>query len=253
MVFMTGLIAIFVFLYGMVFTSFFDVVGTRLPKGESLLGRSHCDHCHKQLRFLDVIPILGYVINHGKCRSCQERIPLIHLCIEIIGGLFFMIAYVIDGFSISFWIAAIMISVLIIESIADMTYQVVIDRIWIIGVIPLIIIQIVKGSWLIHGISSLAIFSFLLLLSLVYQKTIKKEVLGGGDIKLYFFIGWILTPALSFLSLFIAAFVGLIYSVISRKRTDQYLPLVPFIFIGVWISYYFGDWLIDSYLSLLRM
>ena len=250
---MTGLFAGLIFLYGMVFTSFFDVVGTRLPKGESLLGRSHCEQCHHQLRLLDVIPILGYLNNHGKCRSCQAKIPYYHPLIELFGGLLFVIAYLIHGFSAPFWIALIMVSVLIIQSIADLRYQVVIDRIWIIGIVPLIILRIIQDTWLIHLISSLSLFAFLFILSLIYQKITKKEALGGGDVKLYLFIGWVLTPVNSFLSLFIGAILGMLFNVIKRNKTDTYLPLVPFISIGVYLSYYVGDWLINGYLSWIRM
>ncbi len=249
---MTALIAIIMCLYGMVFISFFDVVGTRLPRSESLLGRSHCEHCHVQLRFIDVIPLVGYIVNRGKCASCKTKIPFYHPVIELIGGLVFMTAYLIDGFSISFWVAVIMISVLMIETIADLRYQVVIDRIWMIGIIPLIVIRIFQGVWLTYLISSLSLFTFLFVLSLMYHKVTKKEALGGGDIKLYLFIGWILTPVASFLSLFIGAILGLIYSIFNKKH-QNYIPLVPFLSLGVYLSYYFGAWLIDGYLAWLRM
>ncbi len=249
---MTALIAIIVFLYGMIFLSFFDVLATRIPKGETLLGRSHCEHCDKQLKLVDVIPVLGFIINRGKCSTCHSPIPYYHPLIEIFGGLLFSIAYLFDGFTLPFWIAAIMISVLMIETIADIRYRIVIDRIWMLGLVPLMIIRIIQGSWVIHLISSVSIFVFLYLLAFIYQKATKKEALGGGDIKLYIFIGWLLTPVLSFLSLFLGSIFGLIYSVI-KKKGQTYIPLVPFLAIGVYLAYYYGEWLINGYLSWIRM
>lgn len=250
---MTIWIAILIFLYGMVFTSFFEVVASRLPKHESLNGRSHCDHCHHTLRYRDILPILGYMLNKGKCHFCKKPIPWYHPWVELGGGLVFLIAYAYYGLSLNFWVSIILICVLMIESFSDIHYRIVIDRIWMIGIIPLIIIRIIQGDILTYVLSSVVMFLGLYLLAFIAETLLKKEALGGGDIKLYAFIGLLLPLPLAFFSLCIASLLGLLFLIVKRNRKDPYLPLVPFIFAGVLIAFFYGDMMIKSYLTWIGM
>lgn len=55
--------------------SFGNVVVDRLPRGESLLGRSRCDGCGRTLSPLELVPVVSWFALRGKCRSCGARIP----------------------------------------------------------------------------------------------------------------------------------------------------------------------------------
>ena len=91
------------------------------------------------------------------------------------------------------------------------------------------------------------------LIALLGRTIFKKDALGGGDIKLYIFIGLLLTYQLGLLSIFLASLFGLIYGIIFLKQRDKYIPLVPFISLAVFLSYLYGQALIDWYLNLLGM
>ena len=236
----------------MLLTSFYGVVAMRILNKESIFGRSYCPSCKKNIKFIDVLPLVGYIINKGKCRSCQSKISMIYPITEVLGGLIFLGAYLLYGFSLTFLIAAILISVLIIETISDLDQLIVIDRIWMIGIVPLIIIRIIQGNILTYLLSSVILFLLLYLIAYLGSKALKKEALGGGDIKLYAFIGFVLTWQQGLLSLFIASFLGLIYALFTKKK-EKMLPLVPFIFLGVIISFTVGQEMIDWYLNFLRM
>ena len=54
--------------------SFLNVVAWRLPRGKSISGRSHCPRCHDRLRARDNIPVLGWLLLAGRCRTC--RLPI---------------------------------------------------------------------------------------------------------------------------------------------------------------------------------
>jgi len=246
------LISIYIFIMGMLLSSFYGVLAMRIPHKESILGRSYCPKCHHQLKFIDVLPIIGFVINKGRCRDCKEKIPMIYVWIEIIGGLLFLLSYVLFGFSLNFFISIIMISVLMIESISDIEQMIVIDRIWMIGIIPLVIFRIIEKEILTYLLSSFILFALLYAISYIGSKVFKKEALGGGDIKLYIFIGFILTWQQGLISLFLASFFGLIYGLIFQ-RINKVIPLVPFIACGVLISFLYGQHMIDWYLNFLRM
>ena len=250
---MTILYAIIVFISGSLFTSFYHVLAIRLNQNETLLGRSHCDTCNHDLNLLDVFPIIGYLLNKGKCRYCNAFIPMRHLIYEIIGGTIFLLSYLAYNFTLDFWILAIVMSVLIIESISDIDQMIVIDKIWMIGLIPLITLRIIDNDILTYLLSSLVLFTILLLIAIIGKKGFKKDVLGGGDIKLYIFIGFALTLPVGLLSIFLSSLFGLIYGIIFIKHRGKYMPLVPFITLSVFVCYLYGQQLIDWYLNLLGM
>ncbi len=250
---MTILYAILIFLFGALFTSFFHVLATRLIKKETLKGRSHCDHCNHQLKFIEVLPILGYLINKGKCRYCNEKIDTKYIVYEIIGGMLYVIPYLIYGFSLDYLIIVIVISVMMIETIADIDHMIVIDRVWMIGMIPLIVIRLIEGNIFEYLISSGILFAIMFFIAIIGRSIAKKDALGGGDIKIYLFIGLALAFPQGILSIFMASLFGLIYGIIFIKDKDNYLPLIPFIALSVYVSYLVGGSIISGYLNLLGM
>lgn len=244
---------ILMFMLGALLTSFFQLLAERLPKQKSINGRSVCNQCHQALSLCDVIPIVGFVLRKGKCRHCGNRIPKCYPILEFLGGLIFLSAYIYVGFSFELIVILIMYAVFYIEILTDLRYMIVLDRIWIIGIVPLIMIRIIEGTWKTYAISSVALFMLLYSIAFLAQKYYKKDALGGGDVKLYLFIGWIIPVFSGLLSLFIASLFGFIYGMIKKKEKLQVFPLVPFIFLGVVISYFYGEWLINLYLDLLGM
>lgn len=246
------LYSILFFLLGATLTSFYFVVGTRLPKKESLSGRSQCDTCNHTLRFVDVIPIFGYFINLGKCHFCKKKISLLYPIFEILGGVLFAFFFAKIGFSLELMIAIVLVSVLTIETISDITYHIVIDRVWMIGFVIIFIIRIIQNDIVPYLISASALFLGLFFLGWATSKIFKKEALGGGDIKLYAMIGLSVTVINGLVSLFLASLLALIYAIIAKK-TKTYIPLLPFISIAVLIVYQYGNDMIQWYLSLFGM
>ena len=57
------------FVFGTIFGSFFNVVGSRLAHNESIVyPSSHCTYCKHKLGASELIPILSYLIQGGKCK-----------------------------------------------------------------------------------------------------------------------------------------------------------------------------------------
>jgi leader peptidase (prepilin peptidase)/N-methyltransferase len=55
--------------------SFFEVVLDRLPRGESLLWPpSHCRTCNHRLTPDELVPLISYLAQHGRCRACDTPI-----------------------------------------------------------------------------------------------------------------------------------------------------------------------------------
>ena len=86
---------LFMFILGAIFGSFLLVIGTRLPLGENVFtGRSRCDNCKNELKWYELIPIISFLIQGGKCRNCHNKISKEHILIEIITGLLFVFGFI---------------------------------------------------------------------------------------------------------------------------------------------------------------
>ncbi|MFH0993334.1 MAG: prepilin peptidase [bacterium] len=248
---MNTLYAVLFFMFGTLVASFAHLVGLRLPKKETLLGKSHCPACAHDLRLLDVFPVVGFLVNRGKCHFCHAKIPIFHLFVEIAGGALFSVSYLIFGFSWELAAALMLTSVLIIEVISDIAYQVVIDRVWIAGTALVVILRIVDGTFFIHLLATVILTGFLWLVAVIGKAAFKKEALGGGDVKLFLFFGWCLTWSEGLLAIFVASLLGFVWGTVFRKSVRKEIALVPFLAAGVLIAYFWGSDVIAWYLQLL--
>ncbi|MCF7925753.1 MAG: prepilin peptidase [Candidatus Izimaplasma sp.] len=243
----------YVFFLGTLFGSFFNVVGIRIPKGESLLGRSHCPNCNKVLGVIELIPVLGYIFVGGKCKSCHQPISIKYPVIEFITGVLFAFSFVLlRETMIEYIVIVLFISLMMIVTVSDLYYRTVPDKILLIFFPVIFVLRIVSpiNYWYDGIIGGILGFGFLYLIAWYGKKRFKKEALGGGDIKLYAIIGLVLGYQTVFLSLFFAALSGLIVNLIFGKK-EGYIPFVPFIFFGALVAYFYGDIVLNWYMGLL--
>src|SRR3989344_3007367 len=78
------------FILGLIVGSFINVLIDRLPRGESVVwGRSHCDSCGKTLLWYELIPVLSYIFQAGKCRHCHTRLTIQYPAVELFWGIVF--------------------------------------------------------------------------------------------------------------------------------------------------------------------
>ncbi len=90
------------FILGAVIGSFLNVLVYRLPEGMSLVSpASHCPKCGHPIRPYDNIPILGWLILHGRCRDCQESISARYPIVELVTALLFVAVAVAEQNALS--------------------------------------------------------------------------------------------------------------------------------------------------------
>lgn len=230
----------------MIFGSFFLVVGSRLPKGESIVKpSSHCEGCNHPLKWYDLIPVVSYISLRGKCRYCQKKLSILYPFIELFTGLLFGLAYLKYGFSYEFLAASIISSILVIIYVSDFRYYIILDSPLVIGSI-----LILGLKWHFFGFKSMALslasglilFIFMLLIKFIGDKLFKRESLGGGDIKLAFFIGVALGLQLAFTSLVVGSFIAVPYAIyVVLKNNNKEIPYGPFLISGTLIVFYFQN------------
>lgn len=240
------------FLYGLIFGSFFNVVGLRIPKKESIVHPpSHCTVCDRRLTIKDLVPVFSYVFLKGKCRGCGTKIHWVYPVMELVTGLLFAFAYYQLGFTLELAVALLFISLLVIITVSDIAYMLIPDKILIFFLIPLIVLRVFVplSPWWDSIIGAFVGFSVLFLIAVV-----SKGGMGGGDIKLFFVIGLVLGWIPTLLTLFLASIIGTVVGIISLRRTKQGrktpIPFGPSIAIAAIISYFYGEMLVDWYVNL---
>lgn len=89
---MNIILYLIIFIMGSVFGSFLTLATYRIPLNEDITHKhSYCPKCNHKLNFLDMIPILSYIILKGKCRYCKAKISPRYFIIEVLCGLAFVL------------------------------------------------------------------------------------------------------------------------------------------------------------------
>lgn len=231
------------FVIGCLFGSFYNVVGLRVPKGESIVyPNSHCTRCGHQLKWYELIPIVSYIFLLGKCRNCKEKISIMYPLIELFTGIIFVICYYSFGFSIDLLISLFIASLLILVIVSDLNYMIIPDSFIIIPAVAILILKFIQLGFvdgalcILYGVIS---FLILYLIMLLGNKIFKKECLGGADIKLFFIVGILFPPLVSILVLVISCFIALPVSLLLYFRNkERVIPFGPFIVISMLLVYF---------------
>jgi len=263
------------FIFGLFLGSFLNNVALRLEtKEDFLFSRSKCPFCGKILTWKELIPVLSFLIQKGKCRNCGAKISFRYPLVEIFTGLWvFSLARVISPNSFfqfsEFIFYMIFLSVLFVLALYDLRTFLVDDKLIIFGLIVGLIFLGFKVyfnlpfqdfSYLINyfffqfGKLEL-IFSAILLSSIflaIYLLTQGKGI-GFGDVKTAFLMGLFLKPGDGLLSILFASFYGSLYGlylILKNKKFHQPIPFVPFLFLGVLTTIFFGQYLTKIYFNL---
>ena len=233
------------FVIGLVFGSFYNVVGLRLCNNENLLfPGSHCPKCNHKLKPYELIPVLSYIFLKGRCKKCKEKISIMYPFIELCTGILFAVSFYRYGFNIELVLALLLSSLFMIIVVTDLNYYIIPDSIIVVFGILIFIYNIVSKGIIdacTYAVYGLMMFLLIYLLMKLGNALFKKESLGGGDIKLMGILGMINKPLVSVTALTIAAFVALPCSVyFLKKNKDKVIPFGPFIVVGFLLIMFFG-------------
>lgn len=242
----------FILLLGTVIGSFLNVLIYRLPRQESIITpASHCPKCGEYLKVRDLIPILSFLLNRGKCRYCGKVINWQYPVVEVLTAFLFAILYHNFGLHISFIIYSFLSCILIVCSVIDLQYKIIPNKI----TYPALITALISSIFFNHisfmgSLTGMLIPGGLfLLLALLYGKG-----LGMGDVKLVALIGavigWQFTLIGIFLASLIASITGLILMIAGIMDRKTRIPFAPFIGLSTIISLFCGEELFSILMSL---
>lgn len=226
-------------------------------------GRSMCPHCKHTLCPLDLVPVISWVLLGGKCHYCRSKIGLQYPLVELITACLFAVSYIYWPHSLT-GMGQVSLFVLWLTSLVGLVALVVYDIRWM--VLPNKIVFPLIGLGIIYAVITALttdnpghslLMSFLGLLVaggifyVLFQISDGKWI-GGGDVKLGFALGLLLSsPYIAFLMLFLASLLGLLVSMpamlIKKSSIKNRIPFGPFLVTATIICVLFGQLIIDWY------
>ncbi len=240
----------FIFLiYGLFIGSFLNVCIYRIPSGSSIVKLpSSCGSCGHKLNFIDMIPVVNYVVNKGKCRYCGSHYSAQYPLIELLNGLLYVLVYIKFGLTLNSILYCIIISLLITISIIDLRHKIIPDGLNITGLIIGIIYAIINKGIINSFIGALIGLGLFLLIAFI------TNAMGGGDIKLMAVLGFIFgIKGVLFITLFsfvLGAVISVILIILKIKSRKDEIPFGPFISLSALIYIFSGNEIINWYFEL---
>lgn len=251
----TPLSILLLFVLGLLVGSFLSVLIYRFHTGESgwVGGRSMCPHCHKKLSAKELIPVISYFYQGGKCRKCKKKISWHYPLLEISTGLIFVAVGMAGLTPLPLYL--VFASILTFIFFYDLLYLEIPDEV----MIPSIVIAFL-GTFLQTSVSvwdGLLGAGVLVLFFLVQIILSRGRWLGGGDLRIGAFMGLILGFKLSLLALFIGYLIGAIVSMLliatGKATRKTMIAFGPFLVLGTFVGLFFGKELIEWYLNLIYL
>lgn len=255
----TAFLAAMVGLIGLAIGSFLNVVIYRVPRRESVVSpRSSCTACNTELSVVDNIPLISWVVLHGKCRTCHAPISIRYPAIELATAVLFTalaVRFTTDSALPGFLFFT---AVLIAVSVIDLDYYIVPNRIVLVALatsVPLLTATAVvddRGSDLKNAlIGMLAASGGLAILHFAYPRG-----MGMGDVKLALilglYLGWLSLGHVFlgiFLGFLLGSIVGLMLIATGLRSRSQHLPFAPFLASGSLLAVFVGESILNWYMN----
>jgi len=267
------MIALLVFIIGCCVGSFLNVCIYRLPREISIVRPfSFCPLCKAPIKWHDNIPLVGYLLLKGRCRSCGGRISLRYFFIELITAILFVAAYRISPNGWAFVNLSILYSICIIVSFVDIDYRAIPDYLCVLGIFAALTVNFVQtivlfnntlfihikfsdipivnslmgifiGIGFVYFFKLMGDFGFSIYLNLAKKDSIdgEKETLGLGDVDFIGMVGAFLGWKMAILTFFIAPLISLFYGVyIIIRKKSHIIAYLPFLSVGAVIASIWG-------------
>ncbi|HEX3255532.1 MAG TPA: prepilin peptidase [Gaiellaceae bacterium] len=231
--------------------SFLNVVAARLPEGRSLVKpRSACGSCEASIAWYDNVPLVSYLVLHGRCRSCGASFSLRYPAVELATAGLVAACFWHFGFTGEAVVGAYFCAVLVVLSAIDAERRILPDLI----VLPSFVlvlganIALHPDRWVEYLGSALGASLFLFLALVAYPRG-----MGMGDVKLALLLGAGLGKVVGvglMLGMVAALFASTVlftrHGLAARKMA---IPFGPFLAFGAIVALFVGQPLLDAYLS----
>ena len=224
------------------------------PRYNLVVPRSACPQCNHAISAWENIPIVSYLLLHGKCKGCGASISPRYPVIEAMSGIFCALAASHFGFGMITVGALILIWALMALTAIDFDTMLLPDDI----TLPLLwtgLLFNLFGTFTDLRSAVIGAITGYLALWIVYwlfKLTTGKEGMGYGDFKLLAalgaWFGWQMLPLILVLSSLVGALVGISLIVALKHGRDIPIPFGPYLAGGGVIALFWGQTLTHQYL-----
>ena len=240
----------YLFLFGLIVGSFFNVCILRLPKDQDIfLKSSACPNCNNKLKWYHNIPLISFIFLAGKCHFCKKIINFQYPLVEIITAFIFVFSYSKFDLTLNALFFSIFLSSLVIIFFTDLNEYLILD----IFTLPLSVMGFVLSALILNPFSVVIAdsfagliigFSVFYLIRWFFYKYKKIEGMGLGDAKLMMMIGaWLGLKSILFVMFFssVAALIVAIPLTIIKKDKRYPIPYGCFITLAAFLYILIGD------------
>lgn len=237
--------------------SFAGAVAWRLEKKRDFVReRSECEHCHHQLAWYDLVPIVSWLGLRGKCRYCRKPIGVSALALEVGVGTVFVISWLVWPYGwttaaivlfCAWFFALVLLTILFVYDLRHFLLpDVLVWPLTAVGGVMFVALMSLHGtslaSWPLEAIFGLIPISGVYWL--LYRMSDGRWI-GFGDVKLGIFIGLVLGWQGAALALLLANYLGLIWALpgLLRRKLgrDSQMPFGPFLIMATFIVFLWGQ------------
>jgi leader peptidase (prepilin peptidase) / N-methyltransferase len=242
-------LGLFAFWPALALGSFLNVVAARVPLRRSVVRpASACMSCGGELAWYDNVPVASWLVLRGRCRSCGERISPLYPAVELATAGLVAACFVAFGFSGEAFVACFFSVVLVVLSAIDLTHRIVPNRIVLPAAGIVLVAQSVLEPSPEWALGALGAAGFLFVAALAYPAG-----MGMGDVKLALLLGAMLGRLVG-VGLMVGMVAALVPSAVLLARHGSAarkmgIPFAPFLALGALIALFFGQQLLDAYLS----
>ncbi|HBB76694.1 MAG: hypothetical protein A2186_02255 [Candidatus Levybacteria bacterium RIFOXYA1_FULL_41_10] len=243
------------FLIGLILGSFLNVLIDRVPRGESIFGRSYCETCRSVLGWRDLIPVLSFASLFAKCRYCGAPLSYFYPVVEIVTGATFAGIYYFVWTNFQMTLIPSLLFYLVLSSsfvvifFSDLRYGLIPDKI-VFPTLAFVIVYIslfAKTDFVLSLLSAVGLFIFFFIIFLATRG----KGIGLGDLKFSLLMGFSLGFPHTLVGIYLAFLTGGISAIIlvlwgkKRLRKDT-IPFGPFLVLGTLLSIFFGDMIVKA-------
>ncbi len=244
---------------GLLVGSFLNVVVWRVPRGESVVSPpSHCPGCDQPVRPRDNVPVLSWLLLHGRCRDCGEPISARYPLVELLTAVVWVVLaarigadWVLPAF---LYLGAVGVALALIDIDVKRLPNAIVLPSYVAGGALLAVAALVQdepGRLVRVVVGGAALYAFYFLLMLIQPRG-----MGFGDVKLagvlggYLgYLGWGELVVGGFTAFLLGGVAGLALMAVRRAGRKSHIPFGPWMLLGALVAILWGGALADFYLD----
>jgi leader peptidase (prepilin peptidase) / N-methyltransferase len=240
---------------GAIVGSFLNVCIYRLPRRMSIvLPASACPHCERTLSWFENVPIVGYLMLGGRCRTCRQPIGAQYPIVEALTAVMFGAAWWYYGPGVLLVSRLLFGCALIVLFAVDLEHHLLPNVITLPGIpVGVALSFFTEPGWMASIIGVIVGGGVLFLIAEAYYRLRHEEGLGMGDVKMLAmvgaFVGWQLTLLTLMMASFSGAIIGVAMIATRRGGLKYALPFGTFLALGAAAAATVGPTILQWYLQ----